>query len=82
MAVTLSKGKAYMVINNDGNCKLSQVVHECVHIKNFMFECLGINLDINNDELEAYTVQYLYEQIMQNISSAVEWRNSEKDDSP
>ena len=39
------------------------IVHECVHLVNFLYSHIGTELDINNDEHQAYLTQYIYEQI-------------------
>lgn len=39
------------------------IVHECVHLVNFIYSHIGVELDINNDEHQAYLTQYIYEQI-------------------
>jgi len=39
------------------------ILHEVVHIKNLIFKRLGIKPDVNNDEHEAYFVEYLYQKV-------------------
>ncbi len=42
---------------------LSVVAHEIVHIKNYILLGIGANLDLNNDEFEAYLTMYLFDKI-------------------
>ena len=39
------------------------IVHEAVHVKNKIFEVHGVENDVNNDEHEAYFVEYIYKTI-------------------
>lgn len=39
------------------------IVHKTVHLVNFIYSHIGSELDINNDEHQAYLTQYIYEQI-------------------
>jgi hypothetical protein len=41
-------------------CPLHNIVHECVHAKNYVFEHHGVRPDVDNDEHEAYYVDYLF----------------------
>jgi hypothetical protein len=34
--------------------------HEIIHAKNFVYSKRGVKLDVDNDENEAYLVQYIY----------------------
>ena len=45
------------------------IVHECVHLVNFLYSHIGAELDINNDEHQAYLTQYIYEQIKNIINN-------------
>ncbi|SED10958.1 hypothetical protein SAMN04489761_4303 [Tenacibaculum sp. MAR_2009_124] len=38
---------------------VGSVAHECFHITNFIFENRGIKADLNNDEPQAYLLEYL-----------------------
>lgn len=42
---------------------LSNIVHEIVHIKNFIYLDCAMNLDRHNDEPEAYLTGWLFDQI-------------------
>lgn len=46
---------------------LGILLHECVHITNFIFDYIGVNLDVNNDEFQAYYTQFWFEQILNKI---------------
>lgn len=64
-AVTLrDKGRyrSYIVAFTDKE-HLSNIVHEIVHIKNYIYEDAGINLDLVNDENEAYLSGWLFDEI-------------------
>lgn len=37
------------------------LVHECVHIVNFIFNTVGVKLDSDNDEHQAYYTQFVFE---------------------
>ena len=39
------------------------VAHEAVHAVNNIFKSRGIKLDINNDELQAYLTEWVFEQV-------------------
>jgi hypothetical protein len=42
---------------------MSIMVHEAVHVVNFIFEECGIKLDTNNDEAQAYLTSWIFEQL-------------------
>ena len=39
------------------------IVHEAVHVKNKVFDTVGMKNDTNNDEHEAYFVEWIYNKI-------------------
>lgn len=39
------------------------IVHECVHLKNYIFKHIGFALSIDNDEIEALFVDWLFKEI-------------------
>lgn len=43
------------------------IVHESVHIKNMIYNLVGIELDPDNDEFEAYFIDNLYNEILEQI---------------
>jgi hypothetical protein len=61
-AVVLNNHRHYIVAFTDKK-HLSNIAHEAVHIKNSIFTDCGIQLDLANDEAEAYLVGWLFEQI-------------------
>lgn len=56
------KGKFYAVFNPD-KIDFSVVAHECVHLKNYIFMSHGVQLDLENDETEAYFLEWIFKQI-------------------
>jgi hypothetical protein len=38
------------------------IAHECVHFKNFLFERIGFQCDTENDEAEAYLIEWVMNQ--------------------
>lgn len=64
-AVTLkdeSKYRHYIVAFTDSN-HLSNIAHEIVHIKNYIYLDCAMELDRHNDEPEAYLIGWLFDQI-------------------
>ena len=45
------------------NVKWSVMSHEAVHIVNYIFRAVGINLDLNNDEAQAYLHGWIVNEI-------------------
>ncbi len=43
----------------------SCIIHEIVHIKNIIFDIIHYSPNSDNDEPEAYLVQYLYKKIIE-----------------
>lgn len=52
----------------------SIIVHECEHLKNCIWNYIGQRTDSKNDEVDAYLVEYLFEQ----VSKVVAKHNSKK----
>jgi len=42
------------------NCTLKDVVHECVHVANFIMKFIGISPDLDNDEPQCYLVGWIF----------------------
>ena len=57
-----SKYRHYVVAFTDAN-HLSNIVHEIVHLKNYIFLGINAKVDIQNDEPEAYLSGWLFDQI-------------------
>lgn len=57
-----SKYRHYVVAFTDPN-HLSNIAHEVVHIKNYIFLEINAKVDIHNDEPEAYLTGWLFDQI-------------------
>lgn len=53
--------KIIMVLPTTYN--LAVIVHEVVHIVNFIFKSCGVKLDIDNDEPQAYLTSWLFNEI-------------------
>lgn len=39
------------------------IAHECVHLKNCIWKYIGYKPEANNDEVDAYLVGYLFDQV-------------------
>ncbi len=52
--------------------KHKHITHEATHVVNFIFKFLGIKLDIDNDEVQAYLTEYYYEQIDKELIKLME----------
>lgn len=70
-----SKVKAF-VFSNEGSFHVvflkqyyttGTLVHETVHLVNFIFEHIGQRLDSINDEIQAYYTQYWFEKFYKEI---------------
>lgn len=57
-----SKYRHYVVVFTDTN-HLSNIAHEIVHIKNYIFLGINAKVDLHNDEPEAYLTGWLFDQI-------------------
>lgn len=58
---------------------LPYMVHEIVHAKNFLYKMRGIMPDTNNDENEAYLVQYIYSKCMDARRKFVNFVSKQRD---
>ncbi len=54
--------KSYVVAFTDSK-HLSNIAHEVVHLKNFIFKDCAMAVDLINDEPEAYLSGWLFDQI-------------------
>lgn len=57
------KGYTYYLMWLPKGTDAATVVHECIHVKNFIFLHCGVKPDPDNDEHEAYFVSYLFFQV-------------------
>ena len=57
-----SKYRHYVVAFTDAN-HLSNIAHEIVHIKNYIFLGINAKVDLHNDEPEAYLTGWLFDKI-------------------
>lgn len=70
-AVTLENKnhpRHYVVAFTDAT-HLSNIVHEIVHIKNYIYLACAMNSDVINDEPEAYLSGWLFDQINNFLNS-------------
>jgi hypothetical protein len=56
------KHRHYVVAFTDAS-HLSNIAHEIVHIKNYIFHGINAKIDIDNDEPEAYLTGWLFDKI-------------------
>lgn len=61
--LTTSNGYAGIVCV-DSQCE-STIIHECEHVKNYIWECIGYTPNAENDEVDAYLLTYLYEKVVE-----------------
>ena len=60
-AITLSTyGASLVAINSKRG---SSIVHEAEHIKNHIWDFIGYRAQVDNDEVDAYVITYIYEKI-------------------
>ena len=60
-AITLSTyGASLVAINSKRG---SSIVHEAEHIKNHIWDFIGYRSQVDNDEVDAYVITYIYEKI-------------------
>jgi hypothetical protein len=54
------KDDVYICLPTEGKYAAEFMFHEIIHAKNFIYSKRGVKLDVENDENEAYLVQYIY----------------------
>jgi hypothetical protein len=54
------KDDIYLCLPTEGKFANEFMFHEIIHAKNFIYSKRGVKLDVDNDENEAYLVQYIY----------------------
>lgn len=62
-AVTMSLGNRHYLAAFTDKKHLSNIAHEIVHIKNHVYLDCAMELDVYNDEPEAYLTGWLFEKI-------------------
>jgi hypothetical protein len=60
-ALAFTQNDAIYMAIPAGDDDIQYVIHEIVHAKNYLYKMRGIMPDVENDENEAYLVQYIYE---------------------
>lgn len=55
------------------------VIHEIIHAKNYLHKMRGIMPDVENDENEAYLVQYIYEKCIDARRKFVNFVSKQRD---
>lgn len=63
----LSEYRHYVIAFTDAE-HLSNIVHEIIHLKNYIYLDCGVELDRINDESEAYFCGWLFDQIFNFIT--------------
>ena len=53
-----------IIFNNKDDVRVSNVAHECVHVKNMVFADVGPFSNADNDEHEAYFISWLMDEIL------------------
>lgn len=56
-------GYSKLIVCFKGRPKNSVIAHECVHLVNMLFKDRGQDLDIENDEAQAYMTGWFFDQI-------------------
>lgn len=55
------KGREEIVVAFEKNSLNNEIIaHECIHIVNLIFLDIGMKLDLDNDEAQAYLTGYLF----------------------
>lgn len=54
--------KAYLAFNTK-HYKVEYMVHECVHVVNWVLQNAGVKLDPDNDETQAYFTSWLFTEV-------------------
>lgn len=64
-AITNISYKGGATVGIDSKARSKSIVHEAEHIKDAIWEFIGYTPQVNNDEVDAYLVAYIYDKIMQ-----------------
>ncbi len=72
---TVSKDRFIIFINQEEDQSIG--VHELIHLKNVLFQHLGIELSYDNDEHEANLIEFLFKKISRYIRP-IEYKSRKK----
>ncbi len=64
-AVFLKEGILVLWIKEFTDSNLEYLVHESTHVANMIFGMRGQAIDVNNDEAQAYLIQWVFQQCKQ-----------------
>lgn len=53
-------GYRLILVGFEKSADVNTVAHECVHVKNFIYDHVGVKENYDNDEAEAYFFGYLF----------------------
>lgn len=59
--------KGHIAVLFNGKCSINTIVHESVHVVNYIYEYIGVKLDVVNDEHQAYLTSWVVDEIVKNI---------------
>jgi len=68
---TKKKGKEYMTAFDAEKLTPGIITHECVHLINHIFSYHGVELDVNNDEHQAYFMAWAVNQVFDLLKAKV-----------
>lgn len=61
--ITNQGNSEYYAVFRNGKIDIQTVVHECVHIANYIFRHNGMDGSINDDECQAYLTSWIFKEI-------------------
>lgn len=74
----INKGTIYVAISSHED-DVQYMVHEIVHAKNYLYKMRGIQLDVSNDENEAYLIQHIYQKCMEARRKFINFVSKQRD---
>jgi len=63
----ISKHETSTILIYSHDTDINVIVHECTHAVHFLMKDLGIPVDIENTELQAYLIAHLTEEIVRRV---------------
>lgn len=75
-ACALNYGNTSAVVVTPNN--LSEIVHEVIHVKNYIWTAIGYSPIADNDEPDAYLVSYIFEKVMNVVASHIQSKKNKK----